>query len=412
MQSLSSLANRRILLGISGGIAAYKAAELVRRIREQGADVRVVMTRGACEFITPLTMQAVSGHPVSLQLLDESAESGMGHIELARWADRILIAPATADFMARLAQGRTDDLLAAICLASSAPVSVAPAMNQGMWQKPTTAANADALKSVGVALWGPAVGVQACGDTGPGRMLDVPDLLQKLAASFDTGVLAGLRVMVSAGPTREPLDPVRYLSNHSSGKMGYALAQAAIDAGARTTLVSGPVALEPPPRLAELVQVGSACEMYEAVMQRASDVDIFISAAAVADYRPSQVAPQKIKKGTETSMLLELVKNPDIVANVAAVEPRPFVVGFAAETTSVGQYAREKLARKQLDAIVANNVSEQGLGFNSDMNAVEVIWPEGERAFPPMQKTLLAEKIMNLLSELYVHASVTQGGML
>ena len=412
MQSLSSLANRRILLGISGGIAAYKAAELVRRIREQGADVRVVMTRGACEFITPLTMQAVSGHPVSLQLLDESAESGMGHIELARWADRILIAPATADFMARLAQGRTDDLLAAICLASSAPVSVAPAMNQGMWQKPTTVANADALTSVGVALWGPAVGVQACGDTGPGRMLDVPDLLQKLAASFDTGVLAGLRVMVSAGPTREPLDPVRYLSNHSSGKMGYALAQAAIDAGARTTLVSGPVALEPPPRLAELVQVGSACEMYEAVMQRASDVDIFISAAAVADYRPSQVAPQKIKKGTETSMLLELVKNPDIVANVAAVEPRPFVVGFAAETTSVGQYAREKLARKQLDAIVANNVSEQGLGFNSDMNAVEVIWPEGERAFPPMQKTLLAEKIMNLLSELYVHASVTQGGML
>lgn len=412
MQSLFSLANRRILLGISGGIAAYKAAELVRRIREQGADVRVVMTRGACEFITPLTMQAVSGHPVSLQLLDESAESGMGHIELARWADRILIAPATADFMARLAQGRTDDLLAAICLASSAPVSVAPAMNQGMWQKPTTVANADALTSVGVALWGPAVGVQACGDTGPGRMLDVPDLLQKLAASFDTGVLAGLRVMVSAGPTREPLDPVRYLSNHSSGKMGYALAQAAIDAGARTTLVSGPVALEPPPRLAELVQVGSACEMHEAVMQRASDVDIFISAAAVADYRPSQIAPQKIKKGTETSMLLELVKNPDIVANVAAVEPRPFVVGFAAETTSVGQYAREKLARKQLDAIVANNVSEQGLGFNSDMNAVEVIWSDGEKTFPPMQKTLLAEKIVNLLSELYAQASVTQGGML
>lgn len=409
MVSLASLANRRILLGISGGIAAYKAADLVRRIREQGAEVRVIMTDGAREFITPLTMQAVSGWPVHTGLLDEAAEAGMGHIELARWADRVLVAPATANFMARLAQGQADDLLTAVCLASPAPVCVAPAMNQAMWRKPVTQANVELLQSRGIAVWGPNVGLQACGDTGPGRMLDVPDLVSLLAASFDTGVMAGLRVMISAGPTREPLDPVRYLSNHSSGKMGYALARAAVDAGARTILVSGPVNLEPPARLAECVGVGSACEMYDAVMARAPDVDIFISAAAVADYRPTQVAMQKIKKSDGAAMVLELVQNPDIVASVAAAEARPFVVGFAAETDNVGQYARDKLSRKRLDVIIANNVAAPGIGFNSDLNAVDVIWPQGEQSFPSMEKALLAEKLIGLLSVLYAQTAVTQG---
>lgn len=409
MVSLASLANRRILLGVSGGIAAYKAADLVRRIREQGAEVRVIMTDGAREFITPLTMQAVSGSPVHTGLLDEAAEAGMGHIELARWADRVLVAPATANFIARLAQGQADDLLTAVCLASPAPVCVAPAMNQAMWRQPVTQANVELLQSRGIAVWGPGVGLQACGDTGPGRMLDVPDLVSVLAASFDAGVMAGLRVMISAGPTREPLDPVRYLSNHSSGKMGYALARAAVDAGARTILVSGPVNLEPPARLAEYVGVGSACEMYDAVMARASDVDIFISAAAVADYRPVQVAMQKIKKSDGAAMVLELVQNPDIVASVAAAEVRPFVVGFAAETDNVGQYARDKLSRKRLDVIIANNVAELGIGFNSDLNAVDVIWPQGEQSFPSMEKTLLAEKLIGLLSVLYARTAVTQG---
>lgn len=341
----ASLANRQVLLGITGGIAAYKAAELVRRLQDCGAVVRVIMTPAAIEFITPLTLQALSGHPVHTTLLDPEAEAGMGHIELARWADVLLVAPASADFMARLAQGQANDLLTAVCLATRAPVCLAPAMNQGMWRNPATRANAEQLTARGIALWGPAEGVQACGDVGFGRMLEVDALLQKLAARFETGLLAGKRVLITAGPTREALDPVRYISNYSSGKMGFALAQACVDAGALTTVIAGPVALSTPVRV-QRKDVVSAQDMFNAVMAEIDTTDIIIATAAVADYRPSVVAAEKIKKQTSDTMTLELVKNPDIIASVAALERRPFTVGFAAETQHVEQYAHEKMQRK------------------------------------------------------------------
>ncbi len=400
-----SLHNRHILVGITGGIAAYKAAELVRQLRSCGAEVRVVMTPAATQFITPLTLQALSGNPVHTSLLDTESEAGMGHIELARWADRVLVAPASADFLARLSQGQADDLLAAICLATSAPLILAVAMNQGMWLNQATQANVDVLRERGVRIWGPAEGIQACGDIGPGRMLEPGALSDQLAATFDTGALDGMRVLITAGPTREAIDPVRYITNHSSGKMGYALAQAAIDAGAVTTLVTGPVTVTPPLRLANCVHVTSAQEMYEAVMERVKDADIFIATAAVADFRPARMAETKIKKSGSGVMTLELVKNPDIVATVAGQAVRPFVMGFAAETCDVEVYAREKLLNKKLDVIVANDVGAEGIGFNSDDNAVQVYWCGGERRFEKMSKTQLSGALIELLSGLYQLAS-------
>ena len=394
----ASLANRQVLLGITGGIAAYKAAELVRRLQDCGATVRVIMTPAAIEFITPLTLQALSGNPVHTTLLDPEAEAGMGHIELARWADVLLVAPASADFMARLVQGQASDLLTAVCLATRAPVCLAPAMNQGMWRNPATQANAEQLAARGIALWGPAEGVQACGDVGFGRMLEVDELLQKLAARFESGLLAGKRVLITAGPTREALDPVRYISNYSSGKMGFALAQACADAGALTTVIAGPVALPTPPRV-QRKDVVSAQEMFDAVMAEIDGFDIIVATAAVADYRPAAVAADKIKKQAADTLTLELVKNPDIIASVAALARKPFTVGFAAETQCVAEYARDKMQRKKLDMIVANDVSQAGIGFSSDDNAATVFWCDGQQEFPVMSKQQLAENIVRLIAK-------------
>lgn len=394
---MAHLFNRNVLLGVSGGIAAYKSAEVVRQLQEQGATVRVIMTHGAQEFITPLTLQALSGHPVHTQLLDEQAEQGMGHIELARWADLLLIAPATADLIARLAAGRADDLLTTVSLATSAPVLLAPAMNQQMWRDRATTANIETLQRRGVHFIGPAAGEQACGDIGPGRMEQPPAIAAAAAALFHTGALAGKKVVITAGPTRELLDPVRYISNHSSGKMGYALAQAAIDAGAITTLVSGPVSLDPPEH-AKCHRVESAQEMLESCLDLVADCDIFIACAAVADYRPAQIKGQKIKKGAE-EISLQLVKNPDIVNAVAAGESAPFTVGFAAETQNVIGYARDKMQRKGLNMIIANDVSDHGIGFNSDENEVTVLWEAGEQALSRAGKPAIARQIMDLIAK-------------
>ena len=393
---MAHLFNRNVLLGVSGGIAAYKSAELVRQLQELGATVRVIMTRGAQEFITPLTLQALSGHPVHTDLLDAEAEQGMGHIELARWADLLLVAPATADLLARLAAGRADDLLTTVALATRAPKLLAPAMNQQMWRDPATAANVAVLTGRGMAMVGPASGEQACGDVGPGR-LEEPVVIARAAADlFEDGLLQGKRVVITAGPTREALDPVRYISNHSSGKMGYALAQAAVDAGARTTIISGPVQLSAPDR-ARVVPVESARQMLEQCLQLMPECDIFIACAAVADYRPAAVQEQKIKKGPD-EITLQLVRNPDIVATVAAGAQRPFTVGFAAETRDVLTYARDKLQRKALDMIVANDVSDQSIGFNSELNEAVVLWNDGEQALARTGKGNLARQIIQLIA--------------
>jgi len=394
---MAHLFNRNVLLGVSGGIAAYKSAEVVRQLQEQGATVRVIMTHGAQEFITPLTLQALSGHPVHTQLLDEQAEQGMGHIELARWADLLLIAPATADLIARLAAGRADDLLTTVSLATPAPVLLAPAMNQQMWRDQATTANIETLQRRDVHFIGPAAGEQACGDIGPGRMEQPPAIAAAAAALFHTGALAGKKVVITAGPTRELLDPVRYISNHSSGKMGYALAQAAVDAGAVTTLISGPVSLDPPEH-AKCHRVESAQEMLESCLDLVADCDIFIACAAVADYRPAQIEGQKIKKGAE-EISLQLVKNPDIVNAVAAGERAPFTVGFAAETQNVLGYARDKMQRKGLNMIIANDVSDHGIGFNSDENEVTVLWETGEQALSRAGKPTIARQIMDLIAK-------------
>ncbi len=370
---MQRLQRKRIVLGVGGGIAAYKSAELIRRLRDQGAEVRVVMTRAAREFITPLTLQALSGHPVFNDLLDPAAEAAMGHIELARWADLILVAPATADLMARLAQGLADDLLTTLVLASDAPVALAPAMNQAMWRDPATQANAERLAGRGMRLFGPGAGSQACGDSGPGRMLEADELAQRAADCFERGLLTGRRVLITAGPTREAIDPVRYVSNHSSGKMGFALAEAAAEAGAAVTLVSGPVHLPTPQRVAR-IDVVSARDML-AACEGAMPCDILIAAAAVADYRPEAVASQKMKKdpGSDDGLTLRLVRNPDILATLAARTDRPFSVGFAAETEHLLDYAARKLKSKNLDLIVANDVANPQIGFNSEDNAVSVI---------------------------------------
>ena len=367
---------RRILLGVTGGIAAYKAAELVRRLRERGAEVQVVMTDAACRFVTPLTFQALSGRPVRTTLWDEAAEAAMGHIELARWADLVLVAPASADFLARLAGGRADDLLTTLCLATAAPVWVAPAMNRLMWANPATQANAATLGARNVRLLGPASGEQACGETGPGRMLEAEELARAVFAAELAGPLAGLKVVISAGPTREPLDPVRFISNRSSGKMGFAVAAAARDAGADVTLVSGPVSLATPDGVRR-VDVETAEQMYEAVHTAIAGADVYIGAAAVADYTPARCAKDKIKK-TSDCFELSLQKAPDILASVAALERRPFTIGFAAETTDVEKHARDKLARKHLDLIAANEVGAER-AFDREDNALLVLWPGGRR---------------------------------
>jgi len=395
---MAHLFNRNVLLGVTGGIAAYKSAELIRQLQEQGANVRVIMTQGAMEFITPLTLQALSGNPVHTQLLDAEAEQGMGHIELARWADLLLIAPATADVLARLVAGRADDLLTTAALATAAPLLVAPAMNQQMWLDPATTDNIATLSRRGVHLVGPASGEQACGDIGPGRM-EQPAVIAAAAASlFQSGLLAGKRVVITAGPTREALDPVRYISNHSSGKMGYALARAAAEAGANTTVVSGPVALNVPDKVRHL-PVESANEMLDQSLALLKECDIFIACAAVADYRPATMEQQKIKKGPE-QVTLQLVRNPDIVTAVAESENRPFTVGFAAETSDVLSYARDKMQRKGLDMIVANDVSDPSIGFNSEHNAATVLWSGGEQALPRASKDSIARHIIELIAKI------------
>ena len=393
---MAHLFNRNVLLGVSGGIAAYKSAELVRQLQEHGASVRVVMTRGAREFITPLTLQALSGNPVHTELLDEEAEQGMGHIELARWADLLLIAPTTADLIARLCQGRADDLLTTVALATPAPRLLAPAMNQQMWRDAATADNIATLEQRGYVIVGPAEGIQACGDTGPGRMEEPALIAQAACGLFASGALAGKRVVITAGPTREALDPVRYISNHSSGKMGYALARAAAEAGAITTLVSGPVALQTPEHVRR-IDVESAQDMLEQCQALAQECDIFIACAAVADDRPASAQEQKIKKDA-TDMSLQLVRNPDILATVAAADKAPFTVGFAAETDRVLEYARDKMLRKGLDMIVANDVSKGDIGFNSDQNAATVLWEGGEQALATASKDTIASQVIELVA--------------
>ena len=399
---MNRLTNKRVLLGVTGGIAAYKSADLVRRLQDEGADVRVVMTRSAQEFITPLTLQALSNHPVHLDLLDTETESVMGHIELARWADVVLIAPATADFIARLTAGHGDDLLTTICLAAECGVIIAPAMNQAMWAKPSTQQNTELLKQRGISLLEPDVGLQACGETGAGRLMDVPEIVTALASRFRTASLAGRHVVITAGPTREAIDPVRYISNHSSGKQGYALALAAIDAGARVTLISGPTNIIAPDR-ASVVAVQSADEMLEAVMSSISDADIFIGVAAVADYKPVSALNQKIKKSGGSALTLNLVQNQDILKTVAELPNRPYTVGFAAETENVIEYARAKLTAKNLDMIVANNVADTSIGFNSDHNETTIITRTitgtTEAQQSKMSKENLSRKLIELIAE-------------
>ena len=396
---MSSLTNRKIVLGVAGGIAAYKAADLVRRLRERNFDVRVVMTAAAREFVTPLTFQAVSSNPVHCDLLDAQAEAGMGHIELARWADLVLVAPATANVIARLAHGLADDLLATLCLATTAPLVLAPAMNQQMWQAGATRANVLALLDRGVAMLGPAEGDQACGDIGPGRMLEPEEIASRIASRFVGGALRGLEVLVTAGPTRESLDPVRYLTNRSTGKMGYAVAAAAAESGARVVLVSGPTTL-PAPAGVERVDVTTAEEMHAEVMARAARCDVFVAAAAVADYRPARIEEQKIKKG-DAPAVLDLVRTPDIVASVAEMGDGPFTVGFAAETESVQAHARGKLERKGLDMIAANRVGLPDRGFASDRNALSVLWHGGGRDLGLAPKADLARSLVELVAERY-----------
>ncbi|MGO1296243.1 MAG: bifunctional phosphopantothenoylcysteine decarboxylase/phosphopantothenate--cysteine ligase CoaBC [Vibrio sp.] len=397
---MQTLAGKNILLGISGGIAAYKCAELTRRLIERGAAVRVVMTQAAEAFITPLTMQAVSGQPVSDSLFDPAAEASMGHIELAKWADLVLLAPATADLIARISAGMGNDLLSTLVLATDAPVALAPAMNQQMYRNTATQENIATLTRRGFELWGPDAGEQACGDIGPGRMLDPMDIVHHCEDFFGPKPLQGKRVLLTAGPTREALDPVRYISNHSSGKMGFALASAAAKLGADVTLISGPVALDTPAGVTRL-NVESAHEMHAAVMAHAQQHDVFIGCAAVADYRAEQVAEQKMKKTTDSDrMTITMVKNPDIVASVAALsQHRPFTVGFAAETQNVADYARSKLLKKNLDMICANDVSVAGQGFNSNDNALTVYWHDCEHALPLASKNQLAHSLMLLINK-------------
>lgn len=392
---VATLANRRVLLGMTGGIAAYKCAELTRLLTRAGADVRVVMTAAATEFITPLTMQALSGHRVHLDLLDVDAEAGMGHIELARWPDLIVVAPASADFLAKMVGGQAGDLLTTLLLASRAPVVLAPAMNQAMWLHHATQDNLHKLRDRGCHIAGPGEGSQACGDTGPGRMLEPADIASACADLFVRGLLTGQHLTITAGPTREAIDPVRFISNHSSGKMGYALAAEAVQAGARVTLISGPVNLPVPDRV-QCIAVTTAREMLDASLLSAESSDVFIGVAAVADYRVSDTSDHKIKKTTE-SLQLNLVRNPDIIGTLAALEQRPLMVGFAAETQHVEQYGREKLQRKNLDLLFANDATAT---FNSDDIQATALWGDhGAQKLGPANKHLVARQMLTLIAE-------------
>lgn len=398
---MNRLRDRKVLLGVTAGIAAYKSADLVRRLRATGADVRVVMTPGAKAFIAPLTLQALSGHAVWSEIFDADAEQTMGHIELARWADLLLIAPATADFLARMAHGLADDLLSTLCLASSVPVWVAPAMNQQMWRHAATQANISTLQRHGVRLLGPADGEQACGDVGPGRMLEPASIIDVLGMDQASGLpLQGVRVLITAGPTREAIDPVRFISNRSSGKMGYALAASMRRLGADVTLVSGPVVIDVPHGVS-LKRVETAEEMFAAVMSVAANSDIFVATAAVTDFRPENSNPTEKLGKSELSGQLRLVQNPDILAAVAALEKRPMTVGFAAQTHDLETYARQKLVAKGIDLIAANIVGSGRGGFEADENSLHVYWDNGTRYFPMMSKLQLADDFSALLVEHY-----------
>jgi phosphopantothenoylcysteine decarboxylase/phosphopantothenate--cysteine ligase len=401
---MSELKNKQILIGISGGIAAYKTAELVRALIKKGASVRVCMTQAACEFITPLTLQALTGNPVHTDLLDIQAEAAMGHIELARWADLIMIAPATADLMARLAHGHANDLLSTLCLASEAPIHLAPAMNRVMWKHPATQQNKNTLVKYGYTLHGPASGEQACGEIGVGRMLEPQQLADIIESKINSNenennkVLAGKKVLITAGPTREAIDPVRYITNRSSGKMGYAIAKAAQQLGAEVTIVSGPVTLEAPLGVHRMF-VESAVEMRKQTFELVKDADIFIATAAVSDYAADNIATQKIKKNDDP-LTLKLKINPDILNDVSQNFPDVFSVGFAAETEHLIKHAKDKMARKKLDMIVANQVGKNK-GFDKDTNQLEVIWKEGHISLPEKSKQILAMELMRIVTEQY-----------
>ncbi|MBE0439357.1 MAG: bifunctional phosphopantothenoylcysteine decarboxylase/phosphopantothenate--cysteine ligase CoaBC [Gammaproteobacteria bacterium] len=397
---------KKIVLGVTGSIAAYKSAELIRRMKELGADVRVVMTKAACQFITPLTLQTLSGQPVAIELLDADQESAMGHIKLARWADWIVIAPASANTIARLAHGRADDLLSSLCLASESPLAVAPAMNNKMWANEATQANLDTLMRRGVYVLGPASGDQACGEQGEGRLLEPMAIIVQLAQLMMPLKLQGKKVVISAGPTYEPIDPVRFIGNRSSGKMGFAVAKAAKEAGANVVLIAGPVHLTTPQGV-ERINVETAAQMHEQVMASVASADIFIASAAVADFRPLSVADNKIKKTQTDNLQLELVPTIDIVSDVAKLERVPFIVGFAAETDHVADYAKTKLHTKKLDMIAANQVGE-GLGFAVDNNALDVFWSQGSQTLPLANKTQLARDLMTLIIERFYAKNSTQ----
>ena len=395
---MKSLANKNILLGVTGGIAAYKSAEIVRHLKKSGASVRVVMTRSAEEFITPLTLQALSGNRVSTELLDAEAEAAMGHIELAKWADGILIAPATANTIARLSSGRGDDLLSTVTLAFDGPISVAPAMNQAMWRDERTQENLKKLIDQDFGICGPGSGEQACGDVGLGRMLEPKDILDMFSLSFNEGTLSGKKILITAGPTQEPIDPVRFITNRSSGKMGYSLVEAALESGANVTLISGPVNIEPPSNC-NFVSIKTAEEMYEAVMHHISGMDVYIGTAAVSDYSPAKASDSKIKKdGSSSPMVLELKENQDILKSVSELEQRPYVVGFAAETNDLIKNAEKKLSNKNLDLIIANDVSNKDIGFDSDDNEVTLITEKEKHLIERQNKRKVSKKIIDFIS--------------
>jgi len=408
----TSLHNKNILLGVCGGIAAYKSADLVRRLQDAGADVRVILTAGAMEFITPLTFQALSGHPVHTDLLDVEAEAGMGHIELARWADLILIAPATANSIARIASGRADDLLSAVCLANNSKIAIAPAMNHVMWASTATQQNIKQLQQSDVDVFGPASGIQACGEVGEGRLLEVTEIVSACEQLFKPGLLQGVNIMITAGPTFEPIDPVRFIGNRSSGQMGFAIAQAALEQGASVTLVAGPVHLATPEHC-KRIDVETALQMHQAVLDNIASQNIFIATAAVADYRPTSAQSQKIKK-TGDELTISLTPNPDILKQVAALDKPPFTLGFAAETQNVKDYALQKLKNKNLNMIAANKVAhsndnedQQDTGFNSAYNALQILWNGGEATLERCRKTQLARQLLTLLAKRYYEKTTT-----
>ena len=396
---MDAISKKKILIGVTGGIAAYKSADLIRQLVKAGAEVRVVMTPAAAEFVQPLTYQALSGHKVYTEIFDAEAESAMHHIELARWADLIVVAPASANFIAKLLDGYADNLLLTLCLASKQAVAIAPAMNQQMYLNQATQDNIQRLKGRGVKVWGPAQGEQACGDVGPGRMLEPGEIMALIDENFKPGKLSGKRVLITAGPTHEAIDPVRYIGNRSTGRMGYALARAAHQAGAEVTLISGPVSLDSPAGV-ECIRVTSALEMRDAVIKQVSQADIFIACAAVADYRVADIASQKLKKSGQ-NLKLELIPNPDIVSEVTALDSKPFTMGFAAETEQLEQNAAEKLKRKNLDMIAANQVGVEQTGFESNTNEILVMWPGGQQLLALDDKNAIAKQLIDLLADHY-----------